>query len=104
MVIDNQAFDGGRLCKFEGELTLWEAADTWRQASAILASADKVAVDLANVNACDGAGIQIICQMWQTMQADGKDIRFEALSEPVYTAMQQAGMDAHFFVSGPKEV
>jgi len=96
MNIDNETIDGCMVCRFTGALTIWEAADTWHQLRPLIDTADALAIDLTGVDECDAAGIQILCQTWQAVRQRGKRCRIETISEPVFAAMQLAGMDSQF--------
>ncbi|MBT8339033.1 MAG: STAS domain-containing protein, partial [Desulfatitalea sp.] len=75
-----------------------------RQIFPVLTSAERVSIDLSAVTECDGAGIQMVCQMWRAMQVRGKSIRMTAVSTKALAAMQLAGMDAQFLSAHLNEV
>lgn len=104
MNIAHETDDGCLVCRFTGSLTIWEAADTWHQILPLFESNDKMAIDLSQVGECDAAGIQILCQIWRTARDEGKTVSFDAISEPIFDAMQLAGMDSQFLSNKGKEV
>lgn len=104
MNIKTENVNGDTVCRMVGGLTIWEAADTWQQIKPILSKAASVIIDLAKVDECDGAGVQILCQVHHMLDARGGKLRIEAVSEPVFAAMQMAGMDSGFFANSRQEV
>ncbi|MDA8137738.1 MAG: STAS domain-containing protein [Desulfobacteraceae bacterium] len=93
MTIEMETINGSKICRLNGVLGIWEAAAIWQQIHPLLASSEPLTVDMAQVSECDGAGVQIICQIRQAAQAKGKKIRLGHLSEPVLTALRIAGLD-----------
>jgi ABC-type transporter Mla MlaB component len=82
------------LCMISGDLSIWEAAQTWRVLQPLLCSATPLRIDLSGVESCDGAGIQILCQIRRAACAAARDLRIDAMSESLLEAVRQAGMDA----------
>ncbi len=98
MALETQKTDERSLCKLNGALNIWEAADIWRQLRGLLLSPEPLTLDLTQVEACDGAGIQIICQIQHAIRQRGKRVEISGLSEPVQAAMAQAGIDTQGFL------
>jgi anti-anti-sigma factor len=105
MTLDTETVDGRKVCKLGGELTIWEAADAWSQIEALLKTKSKTPLvfDLSAITSCDGAGIQILCQIQHAM-ADHKETHIvSGLSEEMAAIVQQAGLDPHFLVNPLQE-
>lgn len=97
MTVVSNTVDDKLVCAVKGALTIWEAAAAWQHILPLLAASEPVTIDLSEVSECDGAGIQMICQIQQAAAGAQKKIRISDPSEPVLTTMQQAGMDTKPF-------
>lgn len=104
MNIKTENVNGDTVCRMTGALTIWEAADTWQQIKPLLSKVASVTLDMARVDECDGAGIQILCQARQVISKQGGTLHIEAISEAVFAALQMAGMDSGFFANSRQEV
>lgn len=93
MTVENQVVDGHIICKVSGALSIWEVAETWKRIFPLLASKETLEFDFSQVEQCDGSGIQILCQIKRAIEQSPKDISVSSLSEPVKSAMQQAGLN-----------
>jgi anti-anti-sigma factor len=103
MPIESQTIDGRCVCRISGGLNIWEAAAVWERILPLLSAAQPLIVDLSAVDACDGAGIQILCQLQRAGQAPGAPVALTGASTAVITTMKQAGIDFSPFVTADKE-
>jgi anti-anti-sigma regulatory factor len=97
MTVENKIIDGRNFCKLSGDLTIWNAADIWQQIYPLLTSDTFLIIDMQEVGDCDGAGIQIVCQIKKAIEEHKKKISFSGISEPIITAAKQAGLDTELF-------
>jgi anti-anti-sigma factor len=102
MPVDSQIIDGQCVCRVSGALNIWEAAVIWGHMFPLLATCEPLSVDLSEVDACDGAGIQIICQI-QRARGAGKPIALTGASHVVIDAMALAGLDVERFFTTVEE-
>jgi len=96
MPIENDIIDGRPICRFIGALTIWEAADTWQQILPIFSYKGPFDFDLMQVDECDVAGLQILCQI-RNIAKKKDEIKIVNLSESVLTTIQKAGLTPNFF-------
>jgi ABC-type transporter Mla MlaB component len=94
MPIDIHENGAIRLCSISGPLSIWEAAETWRAIYPLLCSDRPLHIDLSAVEACDGAGIQIVGLIQREILCGAAHIQVTAVSPALLEAMQTAGMDA----------
>lgn len=105
MTLDTETVDGRKVCKLGEALTIWEAADTWTRLQPLLKTKSKTPLvfDLSAVSSCDGAGIQLLCQIRRAVE-DHKETHFiSGLSEKLAVIVQQAGLDPQFLVKPLQE-
>lgn len=93
MPVEIDSMEDHKVCKFSGGLTIWEAADLWQQIRPLLDASDPLVIDLAAVNACDVAGLQMLCRLRCSMKDTDRSIRVEGMPQAVAAAAQLAGMD-----------
>jgi len=103
MPIESQTIDGRCVCRISGGLNIWEAATVWERILPLLSAAQPLIVDLSGIDACDGAGIQILCQLQRAVGAAGITVALTGASTAVTTTMKQAGIDFTQFVTADKE-
>ncbi len=103
MPIESQTFDHGRTVFVRGALSIWEAADTWRTLLPLLSSPDPMTVDLSEVESCDGAGLQIICQIVRAAGLPDAAITLGPPSPPVTAALVRAGLVLEPFANTAQE-
>lgn len=104
MPIEIDTIDDRTVCRFSGALTIWEAANLWQQFNPLLGSSEPLVIDLAEVKECDAAGVQILCQLRRAMGQPNREIRVQAMPQPVQAALQVAGFDARSSFNLPEEV
>lgn len=92
MPIEAKMHEGQCQCRISGELRIWHATDIWNRLHPLLGASDPLCIDLQDVTACDGAGVQILCQVLRKA-ADRETITVGGVSEAVLSALQQAGME-----------
>lgn len=99
MTIETQTFNGRRICKLSGALSIWDAAPTWQQLNDLLHSKSKepVDIDFSGVESCDCAGLQIVCQIRNVAEKKKDRIQITGLSEPLSAVMRQSGLDPRSF-------
>jgi anti-anti-sigma factor len=103
MPIETKKQAGKCTCYLSGDLRIWEAAEIWHQLYPLLISAEPLCIDLQAVNSCDGAGVQILCQVLRQAADRGADtVTVGGVSETVVSTLQQAGVDtqALLFLQG----
>ena len=93
MTVDSSIVDGSVTCRLSGDLRVCKAAETWRKIYPLLVSAEPLSVDLSGVDAIDGAGLQILCQIQGLARGDGKPIVFSGAPATLVAALRQAGLD-----------
>jgi anti-anti-sigma factor len=93
MTLDIQTINGDSVCRLDGALSIWEAAGLWQQLQPLLGGPNPLIIDLGDVRACDGAGVQILCQLRRAVQHPAGRIRIQRISEPIGAALRLAGMD-----------
>ncbi|MBR9982038.1 MAG: STAS domain-containing protein [Desulfatitalea sp.] len=103
MPIETQPIDGRSTVRISGALNIWEAADVWRALLPLLSSPDPLTVDLSTVETCDGAGLQILCQIARAAGAPNADIRIDTPSPAVTAALALAGLHLDRFPNTAKE-
>lgn len=94
MPIETELIENRRHCRISGVLGIFEAADTWRVLGPLLCAGEPLHIDLSGIEACDGAGIQILCQIQRAAEADSGDIHIDTISESLLADIRHAGMDA----------
>lgn len=93
MPVTTEMNDGRCHCRISGALSIWEAADIWRVLNPLLQSAQPLVLDFSAVNACDGAGIQILCQIDRSRQRAADTLCITGVSDILLAAMHQAGLN-----------
>jgi ABC-type transporter Mla MlaB component len=93
-----------QVCKLSGSLSIWEAAEIWRELNPLLAAVEPLTLDLGQIQECDASGIQILCQVRRAMRDTSRDIRIEAMPVAVQTALASAGFNPQAMFQPPKEV
>lgn len=94
MPLEIQTIDGCQTVCLTGALTVWEAADTWCTLLPLLNSAGPLTVDLGTVEQCDGAGLQIVCQLLKAAEAPERTVALSTPSAPLRAALERAGIAA----------
>jgi ABC-type transporter Mla MlaB component len=91
MAIEIKNIGQSRQCHIDGVLSIWEVSEIWKALYPLLGSAGPLHFDLSAVQACDGAGLQLI-SLIQREFFGRADVRVTAVSEALLQAMQVAGM------------
>lgn len=104
MAIEKETADGRMVCKVNGVLNIWEAANIWQDILPLLTASEPLTLDFSDVSECDGAGVQILCQIQKIGTTLSKKIDIATLSQPVATALQQAGLDPNLFTKHMEEI
>ncbi|RJQ77196.1 MAG: STAS domain-containing protein [Desulfobacteraceae bacterium] len=94
MPIDIQTLENRSHCRISGVVNIWEAADIWRVLYPLICSPGPLRIDLAGIEACDGAGLQIVCQLQRLAGARAGGVRLEGAPEALLEVMREAGLDA----------
>jgi anti-anti-sigma factor len=103
MSVEKQTLDGRCVVSVRGALSIWEATATWGSLFALLETPGPLEIDLTAVESCDGAGIQILCQIQRTLAARADQSRITGLSDALGEALRVAGLDADGFAIGRGE-
>jgi ABC-type transporter Mla MlaB component len=93
MSVSNETIDGQCMVRINGALSIWEAAATWGTLYPLLCAAEPLEIDLTAVEGCDGAGIQILCQMHKLLADPSGKARVIGISDGLREAMRLAGLD-----------
>lgn len=104
MPVTNETIDGRNRVRISGALSIWEAAAVWGGLHPLLTAPGPLEIDLAAVESCDGAGIQILCQILKILQGRGENGRVSGISDPVREALRLAGLDADWLQAERGEV
>jgi anti-sigma B factor antagonist len=75
--------DGPAVLKLSGELTIYEASETWRELQIRLKEHPNLALDLAELTQLDTAGVQVLYQLKQQAKAQGQDLPIQRHSAAV---------------------
>jgi ABC-type transporter Mla MlaB component len=97
MPVRNETIDGRCVVRISGALSIWEAAATWSALYPLLCTVDPLEVDLTAVETCDGAGIQILCQMHKLLAERPEKGRVTGTSRALREASRLAGLDSDLF-------
>ncbi|MBI5895738.1 MAG: STAS domain-containing protein [Desulfobacterales bacterium] len=97
MTVENETIDGRCLVRIRGSLSIWEATATWSGLCPLLCAPGPLDIDLTAVEACDGAGIQILCQIHKVLAERPDKGRITGVSDGLREAMRLAGLDANCF-------
>lgn len=83
------------LLRLDGELTIPQAAALREQLLAVLDTApDGLTLDLADVEAFDSAGLQLLLAARHTLAERGQSLTLAACSAPVADALRVYGLQA----------
>lgn len=93
MSVESKMVEGKPTCRITGDMRIWEAAEIWQKIHPMITLTKPFAVDLSTVASCDGAGIQIICQLLHAVRDQRMPITFLGISDPILAAMRLAGFD-----------
>ncbi|HEX5862973.1 MAG TPA: MlaE family lipid ABC transporter permease subunit [Casimicrobiaceae bacterium] len=82
------AADGGRILVFAGRLDAYSIADVWEEARAALAAApaQRIVVDTASVDYCDGGGLAMLVDLLRQPRAAGAGVSIRGL-RPEFQAL-----------------
>ena len=99
MTIETEIIDGRKVCTLSGTLSIWEAAEAWKQLSKLLQSKSTppLVFDISKVESCDCAGLQILCQIQRAVEKDHARFHDAGISESVSAVLTQAGVDKRSF-------
>ncbi len=105
MTIETETFNGRKLCKLSGALSIWDAVATWEQLNELLYSKSKqpVEIDFSKVESCDCAGAQIVCQIRSVAEKKKDRIKITGMSDALSDILTQAGLDIQSFAGHSKE-
>jgi anti-anti-sigma regulatory factor len=94
MPVENEIVDGCNRVRIVGALSIWEASHTWNNLYSLLSAPGPVEIDLSAVESCDGAGIQIFCQLQKMLAQRPDKGQITGFSDRLREAMRVAGLDA----------
>ena len=82
------AADGSRILVFAGRLDAYSIADVWAEARAALAAApvQRIVVDTAAVDYCDGGGLAMLVDLLRQRRAAGAEVSIRGL-RPEFQAL-----------------
>ncbi len=103
MPVQNETIDGRNRVRISGALSIWEAAAVWGGIHPLLQAPGPLEIDLTAVESCDGAGIQILCQIQKALARRGEACRISGISDPVREAMRLSGLAADGLPAGRGE-
>lgn len=103
MPIENEIVDGCNRVRIVGALSIWEASNTWNNLYSLLSAPGPVEIDLSAVESCDGAGLQIVCQLHKLLAQRPDKGQIAGISDGLREAMRLAGLDAAGMPAGQGE-
>jgi anti-anti-sigma regulatory factor len=103
MPVVNEIIDGRNRVRIVGALSIWEAAATWSNLYSLLSVPGPVEIDLSAVESCDGAGIQILCQLHKMLAQRPDQAKITGISDGIDQAMRLAGLNADGLPAGQGE-
>lgn len=62
----------------------------------------ELTVDLSGVDACDCAGLQLLCAARKSAEQTGKPLHFNPVPESILNAARDAGLETKEFLDMPK--
>ena len=92
MSIEQEEKGGGMTLKIAGSFSIYEATSHREALLAALTTHDDVVVDLNGVEACDVAGIQLLCSAGKTAADNGKRLSVTAAPPSVVNVMDEMGI------------
>ena len=103
MAVANETINGRNVVRLDGALSIWEASTTWKKLHSLLCAPGPVEIDLGAVESCDGAGIQILCQLHKMLAERPDKGHITGISNELRAAMRLAGLDADSLQAGQGE-
>ncbi len=103
MSVVNEIIDGRNRVRIVGALSIWEAAATWSNLYSLLSAPGPVEIDLSAVESCDGAGVQILCQLHKMLAQRPDQGQVTGISDGLSQAMRLAGLNADGLPAGQGE-
>ncbi|MBI5552967.1 MAG: STAS domain-containing protein [Desulfobacterales bacterium] len=103
MSVVNEIIDGCNRVRIVGALSIWEAAATWSDLNSLLSAPGPVEIDLTAVESCDGAGVQILCQLHKLLAQRPEQGHVTGISNGLSQAMRLAGLNADGLPAGQGE-
>ena len=94
MPVEHKTIDNRRQVRISGALGIWDAAATWKNLYALLCAPEPIEIDLSAVESCDGAGIQIFCQLHKMLAERPGNGHITGISDELRAAMRLAGFKA----------
>ena len=94
MAIQREDTNEGICLKFDGKITVYEAASLCRELKEYVdADSNILAMDLGKVAECDTAGIQLLCSVMKTCLCRGNEIVFENVPLCVTQIAENLGLE-----------
>lgn len=78
--------------KLEGVLDIGASAELRQALREFLAGAESLSIELSGVEACDCAGIQLLCSVRKTAGRGGRQLPFTAIPDPVTETAAALGL------------
>ncbi len=91
-----QVLPDKRLVTFEGEMTIYTAAELKEKFDEAIEDPLELEIDLAKVNEIDSAGIQLLMLAKKSRQAKQYGLHLVALSDDVHNAFEAMGLNCYF--------
>ncbi|HUA61816.1 MAG TPA: STAS domain-containing protein [Verrucomicrobiae bacterium] len=89
--------------QIDGELTIARAEELHRSITGEIARGMEVRVDLAGVQKCDTAGLQLICSIHKTADRTGQAIAIVALSPAIEETAAVIGLPVRDLLASREE-
>ncbi len=93
MAFTRETNDKGAIVKFDGGLTVYEAAAIRDELLECLDAHDGLTLDLTNVSECDLTGIQLLYSTRLAADAEKKDFAIRGATAGVIEAISQLGLE-----------
>lgn len=103
MPVENKIVDGCNRVRIVGALSIWEASQTWNNLYSLLSAPGPVEIDLSAVETCDGAGVQILCQLHKLLAQRPDKGQIAGISDGLREAIRLSGLDAGGMPAGQGE-
>ncbi len=93
MAFTREVNDGGAVVKFDGGLTVYEAAAIRDELVECLDAHAGVTLDITDVNECDVTGVQLLLSAGLTARAENKSFAIQGANAGVTDIIRDLGLD-----------
>jgi phospholipid transport system transporter-binding protein len=100
----NSAAAASGVITVSGPMTVYTVETLRDQFLERLNAGEKLTVDLAGVDACDCAGLQLLCAAHKSVNQSGKGMSLLQVSQAILDAARDAGLDVGEFLDTTKSL